>query len=179
MSEPVARVALPAARLAADPPEEPPGLSSGFHGFRVVPHNRECVKNVRLNSGVAVRAWMMPPARCMRSMTGAFSVAIRPALTSDPSVRERPAMACFSFVATGMPSSVRCVPVAKRSSALRACSRASSKIRSVKALTTGSVFSACSMTARISSTGDSSCVAKSRRASVALRYGRSEVMYLR
>ena len=56
MSEPLASVEVPAARLAADPPEEPPGVISRFHGLRVTPHNRECVSNNRQNSGVAVRA---------------------------------------------------------------------------------------------------------------------------
>jgi hypothetical protein len=44
MSDPVARVVLPAARLAAEPPLDPPGVSSGFHGFLVTPHSREWVK---------------------------------------------------------------------------------------------------------------------------------------
>ena len=37
MSEPVAKVAVPAARAAADPPLDPPGEKSVFQGFRVAP----------------------------------------------------------------------------------------------------------------------------------------------
>ena len=54
MSEPVARVEQPAAKEAPDPPEEPPGVKSKFHGFLVTPHNFECVKEVHENSGVVV-----------------------------------------------------------------------------------------------------------------------------
>ena len=40
MSEPLARYAVPAASAAPEPPEEPPGVKSGFHGLRVTPHSR-------------------------------------------------------------------------------------------------------------------------------------------
>ena len=61
MSEPVARVAVPQARAAPEPPEEPPTAYSGFQGLRVTPHRRECVKPAQQNSGVVVRACTMPP----------------------------------------------------------------------------------------------------------------------
>ena len=107
MSEPEASSVVPAASDAAEPPEEPPGVYAVFHGLRVTPHIRVWVKKEQLNSGVVVRAWMIPPAARMRSMTGAFSVATFPAFTTEPSVSDRPAIACFSLVATGMPSSGR------------------------------------------------------------------------
>src|SRR3954452_25206538 len=44
MSDPLASVAVPAARAAPEPPEEPPTPYTGFHGFRVTPWMRECVK---------------------------------------------------------------------------------------------------------------------------------------
>ena len=56
MSEPVARVVVPAASAAAEPPEDPPGVYAGFHGLRVTPHSRECVTVVQQNSGHVVRA---------------------------------------------------------------------------------------------------------------------------
>ncbi len=36
-SEPVASGTMPAAKAAAEPPEEPPAVCSGFHGLRVRP----------------------------------------------------------------------------------------------------------------------------------------------
>ncbi len=39
MSEPVARVAMPDAKAAAEPPEEPPGVQLRFQGLRVTPHS--------------------------------------------------------------------------------------------------------------------------------------------
>ena len=56
MSEPVARVAMPAARAAPEPPEEPPGLKAGFQGLRVTPHSRDSVIAAQQNSGVAERS---------------------------------------------------------------------------------------------------------------------------
>ena len=67
MSEPLASIAVPLARAAPEPPEDPPTPISGFQGLRVTPHSRECVKAAQENSGVVVRAWMMPPASRMRS----------------------------------------------------------------------------------------------------------------
>jgi hypothetical protein len=56
MSEPVAKAVVPAARDAAEPPDDPPGVKLGFQGLRVVPHSREVVTAAQQNSGVAVRA---------------------------------------------------------------------------------------------------------------------------
>ena len=43
MSEPVAKALVPADSDAALPPDEPPGVNSGFHGLRVTPHILELV----------------------------------------------------------------------------------------------------------------------------------------
>src|SRR5262245_21404881 len=67
MSDPLASVVVPAASAAAAPPEEPPTAYSGFHGLRVGPHSRECVKPAHENSGAVVRACTIAPAsRCRR-----------------------------------------------------------------------------------------------------------------
>ncbi len=84
MSEPLARVAVPLASAAPDPPDDPPTPNSGFHGLRVTPQRRECVKPAQLNSGVVVRAWTMPPAARMRSPTTAVSLATSSLWMSDP-----------------------------------------------------------------------------------------------
>jgi hypothetical protein len=70
ISEPVASGVVPDAKLAAEPPEEPPGVNFGFHGLRVTPHSLVCVTEEQENSGVAVRAWTTPPALRMRSLLG-------------------------------------------------------------------------------------------------------------
>ncbi len=41
MSDPVASEDVPSAKDAADPPDDPPGVNSGFHGLRVTPHSRD------------------------------------------------------------------------------------------------------------------------------------------
>ena len=56
MSDPVARVADPAASDAPEPPLDPPGEKSVFHGFRVTPYSFVQVTGALENSGVVVRA---------------------------------------------------------------------------------------------------------------------------
>ena len=103
MSEPVASVALPQARAAPEPPDEPPTAYSGFQGLRVTPHRRECVKPAQLNSGVVVRACTMPPAARTRCATTAVSSAIRSLVSRDPPEQGWPAIGISSLIATGMP----------------------------------------------------------------------------
>jgi hypothetical protein len=71
MSEPVAGVAEPAARAAADPPLEPPGEYAVCHGLRLTPHSFDQVTGAQENSGVVVRACTMPPASRIRSVARA------------------------------------------------------------------------------------------------------------
>src|SRR4051794_11174353 len=66
ISEPIAKVDVPAASEAPEPPDEPPGVNFGFHGLRVIPQSREWVTEAQENSGVAVRACTMPPAFMIR-----------------------------------------------------------------------------------------------------------------
>ncbi len=87
MSEPVARLAIPAARAAPEPPDEPPGLYSRFQGLRVTPQIRESVIAAQQNSGVAERAWMMPPASMIRWMHAAVRSATTSLRISEPSVQ--------------------------------------------------------------------------------------------
>ena len=84
MSDPEARYAVPEASAAPEPPEEPPGPKSGFHGFRVMPHRSEWVKAAQLNSGVVVRAWTIAPAPRTRSATGWVSSDTSPSVSKDP-----------------------------------------------------------------------------------------------
>jgi hypothetical protein len=56
MSEPVARVEVPPANEAPEPPDEPPGVMSVFQGLRVTPNSRLRVFQSEQNSGQVVRA---------------------------------------------------------------------------------------------------------------------------
>ena len=51
MSEPIASVAIPAANAAAEPPDDPPGVHSRFHGLRVTPQRLLQVTPSKNNSG--------------------------------------------------------------------------------------------------------------------------------
>src|SRR5690554_1125520 len=52
----------PAATAAPEPPLEPPGVSSMFHGLRLGPQRADSVTALRPNSGVAVRPINTKPA---------------------------------------------------------------------------------------------------------------------
>ena len=128
MSEPLARVEVPAASVAPEPPLDPPTAHSGDQGLRVMPHSRVWVKAAQLNSGVVARAWTMPPAARTRSAIGAVWSATSSRIVSDPLDQGRPSIGTSSFIATGRPSSARASSPAPayRSAASRACSSASS-----------------------------------------------------
>ena len=53
---------MPEATAAAAPPEEPPGVWSGFQGLRVAPVTTGSVEAVNPNSGVVVLPETMSPA---------------------------------------------------------------------------------------------------------------------
>src|SRR5882672_1262348 len=73
-SPPVASGTRPAATAAEEPPLEPPGVRSRFHGLRVIPKSRFFVKAVEPNSGRFVLPIGMAPAFLKR----ATSVESRP-----------------------------------------------------------------------------------------------------
>ena len=171
MSEPVARVVDPAASEAPEPPLDPPGEKSVFHGFLVTPHSFVQVTGALENSGVVVLACTIPPASMMRCTKAAVSGATTSRSGSEPSVLRCPAIGASSLTATGSPSSGPSgspCPAYLASAAL-AASSASSKRASANALMAGSTASARSITARRSSTGDSSLLRNIASASVADR----------
>ncbi len=70
---------MPAAMAAADPPLDPPGVRSGFHGLRLTPKTRFFVRPVKPNSGVLVLPTMIAPAAfnratCTESAQGLYSL---------------------------------------------------------------------------------------------------------
>jgi hypothetical protein len=56
MSDPVVSVDVPAARLAAEPPDDAPAVNRGSHGDLVAPLRRDVVIHAHANSGDVVRA---------------------------------------------------------------------------------------------------------------------------
>jgi len=73
MSEPVHKGAMPAAKAALDPPDEPPGVNFRFQGLRVIPKSGLSVTALWPNSGVVVLPMMMAPAPFKRSTETASS----------------------------------------------------------------------------------------------------------
>ena len=66
-SEVVAIGTNPAASAAADPPLEPPGEQSVFHGLRVAPNTRLAVNGAWPKAGVLVRPRTIAPAARSRA----------------------------------------------------------------------------------------------------------------
>src|SRR5688500_6817075 len=63
---PPASGTIPLATAAPDPPDEPPTVTSGFHGFRQMPNYSDSVHGTRPNSGVFVLPTTIRPARLYR-----------------------------------------------------------------------------------------------------------------
>src|SRR6516162_3290020 len=74
-SPPVAMGTMPPATAAAEPPLEPPGVTSGFHGLRVTPHAGLAVKHTDPNSGTAVLPTGTAPAARRRATSTASATA--------------------------------------------------------------------------------------------------------
>ena len=70
-SEPVANGTIPAATAAAEPPEDPPGVRSGFHGLRVIPVASLAVHGKIVSSGTFVTPIGIAPAARSRRTTSA------------------------------------------------------------------------------------------------------------
>src|SRR5205814_9457732 len=66
--EPDAMGRTAAATAAAEPPDEPPGVRSRFHGFRVVPWSKVRVIASAPNSGAAVLPTITAPAARRRAV---------------------------------------------------------------------------------------------------------------
>ena len=73
-SVPCASGSMPVATATAEPPEEPAGLSAGFHGLRVAPNTGLTVLAPAANSGVLVLASTMAPFAFSRRTASASSV---------------------------------------------------------------------------------------------------------
>src|SRR5436305_1568372 len=88
----VAKGTMPAAIAAAEPPEDPPGVHSGFQGLRVTPSAGLAVYANVPNSGAAVLPRGIAPAARSRSTCKASrATGGRPRYQRDPCVVGMPA----------------------------------------------------------------------------------------
>src|SRR4029077_6974293 len=76
----------PAATAAAAPPLDPPGVSSVFHGLRVMPKTRLSVTPFQPNSGVFVRPITIIPAARIRLTAGQSSAVTFVSNSFEPNV---------------------------------------------------------------------------------------------
>src|SRR5439155_18622605 len=127
MSLPSASGTQPDATAAPDPPDEPPGVRSGFQGFRVTPQRGLSVKLEYANSGVVVFPTMIAPAPCRRSTSKALSSGTQCSKAYEPRVVRLPFVGVRSLIATGTPcNGPTGTPAVSVSSASRASRIASS-----------------------------------------------------
>src|SRR5690554_2831617 len=71
-----AKGTTPAATIAAEPPDEPPGVWFTFQGLRVAPHVSGSVMPLMANSGVLVRPKITKPALRQRFTSSESCAAI-------------------------------------------------------------------------------------------------------
>ena len=96
---------MPVATATAEPPEEPAGLSAGFHGLRVGPNNALLVLAPQANSGVLVLASTIAPAALRRRTTSSSSLGTLSFRSGEANVVRMPAVCVMSLMPTGRPCS--------------------------------------------------------------------------
>src|SRR5262249_53877921 len=97
---------IPAATAAALPPHDPPRVSFGFHGLRVMPVRGLSVTPFQPNSGVVVLPTSTAPCSRRRATAGASSFHGPFALiVLDPRSVGQPLVSSRSLIDTGTPSS--------------------------------------------------------------------------
>src|SRR5205807_7151322 len=97
-SEPVAQGTMPAATAAADPPEDPPGVRSGFQGLRVIPLASLALHGKIVSSGTLVIPIGMAPAARSRATASASAPAGGP-WVREPHIVGCPAIGIESLIA--------------------------------------------------------------------------------
>ena len=103
MSVPSASGTQPDATAAPDPPDEPPGVRSGFHGLRVIPQSGLSVKLEYANSGVVVLPTMIAPAPSSVSTIAALRSGTQCSNANEPIVVRLPFVGVRSLIASGTP----------------------------------------------------------------------------
>ena len=151
-SLPVAMGRRPPATAAAVPPDDPPGVRSGFHGLRVVPCSSVDVQLMPPNSLAVVWAASTAPAVRRRDSEVSSWSETRSLKSIEASVYGQPVTRSSSLTPQGTP------PNGSVTLALRAASRAFSKSVWLKAFS-GDASMASTQASRASS-GDSSLARK-------------------
>ncbi len=105
VSEPRAAGTMRAATATADPPDEPPGTQSLFHGFRVVARALFSVLLPMANSSRFVLPMMTPSAALSFWITSASYGAWKSSSIFDPQVVVPNVVHMLSFTASGTPAS--------------------------------------------------------------------------
>src|SRR5262245_30536091 len=101
----VARGARPAASAAAEPPLEPPGERSRFHGLRLAPKSLLSVNAFQPNEGVFVLPTTIAPAARRRPMNVASAAAgAGSPYKWVPYVVGSPSTSVRSFTSSGRPA---------------------------------------------------------------------------
>src|SRR6188474_1782571 len=103
VSEPRASGTMRAATAAAEPPLEPPGMRSSFHGLRVGPYAEFSVDDPIANSSQFVLPTTTAPAASSRSMTAASYGGTYDSRTRELAVVRRSRVQMLSLTATGTP----------------------------------------------------------------------------
>ena len=102
-SFPVPNHIWPAARAAAVPPEEPPGVKRVFHGLRVTPNTSLYVLPPAANSGMFDFPMTSAPHASRRCTTMSDSGDTRSAKIVEPIVQRTPSTLTLSLTAIGSP----------------------------------------------------------------------------
>src|ERR1700722_11036958 len=105
MSVPSSKVDMPVATAAAGPPDDPPDVRVGSHGFRVAPNRELNVWMSPDHSGTLVLPNTMAPAERRRPTAGASALGIWSARAVEPPVDRRPATSMASLIVIGSPCS--------------------------------------------------------------------------
>src|SRR5258705_13523059 len=87
---------MPTATAAAEPPEDPPGVRSGFHGLRVTPFAAVAVQGKIMSSGTLVIPIGIAPAARSRRTTSPSAGSGGPN-DRDPRVTDWPATGMASL----------------------------------------------------------------------------------
>ena len=137
-SVPTASAPMPVASAAAAPPEEPPGVLSGFQGLRVMPVRSQSVTPFQPNSGVAVLPSRTAPCSRSRAETGESSSSGAESVAWLPKRAGQPLVRMMSLIEVGTPS-MRLFGawMRQRSSAASASANAPSRSTTTKALSLG------------------------------------------
>ena len=105
MSVPTLRGAYPAAAAAPAPDDDPPVVSAGSQGLRVMPCRLETPDESIPQSGMTVDPTITAPASVSRSTTGELRSGTTGTTPALPAGMGTPARARFSLTVAGTPSS--------------------------------------------------------------------------